>query len=626
MGKKYCRICGRECRKSNREFLCEKHYRQYKIYGYTLDENPRNEYDLNEIREEGNRIFIKLYDEFQEELEDEIVIDKEDYESIKHIRWDKSFDCIKGIYNDKVVMLDNYIMYTKNPIRHIDGNIYNCRKKNLKEIIPVVKTKKVDKRKRGKITIETLGGSTTGVTGSSWIISYDGSDNMRKSILIECGLIQGGTPIEDYNANKQLVDYVPASSISTVITSHTHLDHIGNLPALIQKGFNGTVIMTEPQRALAHAMLLDGVFVHTKNVKELNKKGKHYQPLYTEADVYLLMDRVKVASDSETIKIDDNLSIRYVNNSHCIGAKQIEIFIKKPSGHICKILYTGDMGSIENFEFNHFIDKTEYVKNCDIMISESTYGGSKRGFSNKEAKEEREDLYRTIKEAIDNKQDVIIPSFSFSRSQLLMTMLYNAFKDYSKPFEVVVDSKLTGSINGVYSEILEGEDRLLWKDVMGWNRFKFTKEFKDTQMLATKQDGIPRIVIASSGFSEAGRVRYWLQQKISNPKTTVLFVGYTGSNTLSDKLLNQKSPVFNIDGVECIRKCKFKYYRTFSSHIQQQELIYYFKQINAGKIILHHGDEESRHELIQKATKELRKIGKTTKIICCGKGCDTFIL
>ena len=38
------------------------------------------------------------------------------------------------------------------------------------------------------------------------------------------------------------------------------------------------------------------------------------------------------------------------------------------------------------------------------------------------------------------------------------------------------------------------------------------------------------------------------------------------------------------------------------------------------------GDENAKNELKQVATKELREIGKTTKIVVVGKGCDTFTI
>ena len=43
------------------------------------------------------------------------------------------------------------------------------------------------------------------------------------------------------------------------------------------------------------------------------------------------------------------------------------------------------------------------------------------------------------------------------------------------------------------------------------------------------------------------------------------------------------------------------------------------KQINTNHIVLHHGDEESKKALRDKAIEELRAINKTTKITCAFK-------
>lgn len=108
---------------------------------------------------------------------------------------------------------------------------------------------------------------------------------------------------------------------------------------------------------------------------------------------------------------------------------------------------------------------------------------------------------------------------------------------------------------------------------------------------------------------------------------TICFVGYSGVGTLADKIRNSKNPNITIDGIDCYRKCEIKTYSTFSSHIQQNELIDYFKQISIGsKIILHHGSKEAKYELKERATEELRKIGKTTKIVVADKGCDSFVI
>ena len=57
---------------------------------------------------------------------------------------------------------------------------------------------------KGKIRVRFIGKNSTDVTGSCTVIEY--SD---KKILIECGLYQGGTDLEQYNINKTPITAIP---------------------------------------------------------------------------------------------------------------------------------------------------------------------------------------------------------------------------------------------------------------------------------------------------------------------------------------------------------------------------------------------------------------------------------
>lgn len=57
---KFCKVCGRE--HTLNTDLCSKHYNQFKRFGKCLDSNPRNQYDLNEIRIKDNYGEIDTYD------------------------------------------------------------------------------------------------------------------------------------------------------------------------------------------------------------------------------------------------------------------------------------------------------------------------------------------------------------------------------------------------------------------------------------------------------------------------------------------------------------------------------------------------------------------------------------
>lgn len=628
MNKYYCSVCGREIPKHFRKGLCQKHFDQMKTYGEFLDYAQRCETDVNEIVEYDDYAEIILYDLLFDPLEKGVIIDKEDINKVKFYCWNKKNGCVVGNQFGKHVLLPNIILDTNEKVEYINGDYLDCRKENLKIIERTVKIKKVDKRKKGKVEITSLGTSTIDVTGSCWMIEYDKSNGQRGCILLENGISQGGTIVEDYNANKRMADYIPYERVEFMLYSHIHGDHFLLSPAGISRGFNGRVLMTEEQKMIGEKLLLDGTFIHNKNIEDMHKMNRKVEHLFTESDTYLFLNKVDIIEKYNWIKLNEEVEVRYVNNSHVLGAVQIEIKIRKPSNHIVKILYTGDMGSKLNLEFQPFLVENEIVKKADIMICESTYGSNSRSFNKQKCIEERKDLMNTIKDVINRKARCLIPSFSFGRSQTLMVMLYEEFKDV-KDLDCVfiVDSRLTNEINSAYREVLKGEDRVYWEEVLAWDKFKFIDNYKNTVEIANKNDGIPKIIISSSGFMEAGHVREWCKHILGNKNDVICFVGYNGKGTLADKIINQKDDNISFDGVHCVRRCKIKQYGTFSSHIQQQELIDYFKEISIGnKILLHHGNMEAREELKREATRQLRQIGKSVKIVVVGKGCDTFTL
>lgn len=222
MDKKYCKVCGREGK--TYDGLCRKHANQMLTYNMTLDENRRCEDDPNELTVMDNCVLITLYDDMQEEVKEKAIVDSEDLDLIKGIRWNTMRQCIATKVNGDIVMLQNYILNTTDKVEFINNNHMDFRKENLKVISKEVKDKKIDKRRKGKIDIVGYGASVTQVTSSSWGIFYDDTKLQRRNMcLIECGLAQGGTINEDYNLNKNIVDSIPFDRCGFMLFSHCHL-------------------------------------------------------------------------------------------------------------------------------------------------------------------------------------------------------------------------------------------------------------------------------------------------------------------------------------------------------------------------------------------------------------------
>lgn len=595
---KYCKCCGRSDRKIIKD-MCPRHKLQYEEYSYFLDNNSKDEYDTNEVIEYKDHAEIVLYDNLFNELDEKIIIDLESVNTIKGIIWKKQGKHIVGIANQYSYDLPNLIMDTDEKIEYLDGNIYNNRKSNL----DIVKTKKFkhhfasNKKYKNKIIITSIGGSTEDVTGSCIAIEYPLDNGYRDLVLIECGAIQTNRIQEDYISNKKMIDGIPFNLASNIFICHSHSDHIGNLAAGVTRGFNGNIITTYENEQIMKPMLVDTAFIHNRNVMSMNNKGKKYEILYDESDTYTLLSKIRTYSIDEIHKVNSNLSFRFTNNNHCIGALQLELFIKKPSGRIVKLYYSSDLGSRLNQKYRPYSEERKDVSKANIGIFESTYGESNRGFTKNDADLEAKALIDKIKEVTYRGNRVLIPSFALDRSQSIMDFLYENFKDDDKfkNVKVIVDSRLLNEINNVYRNILQGEKLDRFNEVMSWKNFVFVSEYKKTEILAMDKD-CPSVTISSSGMMSAGHVLTYAKSILPNKKDCICFVGYNSPTTLGGKV-QQGAKSVTIDNKSVPIRCEIQIYKTFTGHIQRQEIIQYMKNINCDKIYLHHGSQLAKETM-----------------------------
>ena len=475
-------------------------------------------------------------------------------------------------------------------------------------------------KKDNDIVVSFIGGSSEGVTGSCVSVSYPKKDKDKGLILIEMGLVQGGnTILAEYNDNKKILENIPMKEAEYVFIAHSHQDHEGNLPALIPNGFKGRIIMTYENLEISKKLLPDTAYIHKKNIEALQSKGKKTKPLYTEPNAYEILNMVDTYSIGEMHKLNEYISFRFRNNSHVVGATQLELFIKKPNGVIKKILYTSDLGSPTNKKLQPFLKDNEIVTTANLAIFESTYGSSDRSFTEKEAIAERIELEKYITQFVKEGNRVFIPCFSYGRCQSQMVFMYEHFKDkeWFKEIPVLVDSKLANEINSVYSRILTGEDKKYFDEVMSWKNFKFIKDYNGT--IASLSKRFPCVVLSSSGMISAGHSVLYAKSFLSCSKDAILFCGFCSPNTIGYKILDENQKTVTIEKSTILKRCFVHKFTTFTSHAQQSDLVNYMKQINVDSVVLHHGDKEAKEELKKKATEELRKIGKTTPISCAYK-------
>src|ERR1700690_1359832 len=126
--------------------------------------------------------------------------------------------------------------------------------------------------------IQFFGAART-VTGSKHLLHLPSG----KKLLLDCGFFQGSG--KDTDSMNREFPFDP-SEISYLILSHAHIDHSGNIPNLVKKGFKGKIFCTPPTFELCTVMLADSAHIQESDIRFLNKKREHLglpkiPPLYS---------------------------------------------------------------------------------------------------------------------------------------------------------------------------------------------------------------------------------------------------------------------------------------------------------------------------------------------------------
>src|SRR5262245_5141102 len=129
-------------------------------------------------------------------------------------------------------------------------------------------------------------GAARTVTGSRHHIRFG-----ERRGLFDCGLYQCRREEAD-QVNRTFV-FEPRD-LDAVVLSHAHLDHTGNLPTLVGRGFAGAIHSTGATAELSTFMLADSAHLMAKDVEYLSRHphGRAARaPLYAPEVVTTTMRR-----------------------------------------------------------------------------------------------------------------------------------------------------------------------------------------------------------------------------------------------------------------------------------------------------------------------------------------------
>jgi metallo-beta-lactamase family protein len=444
-------------------------------------------------------------------------------------------------------------------------------------------------------------GAAREVTGSKHLITTD----LGKRILLDCGMFQG-KGLETDGMNRKLGFNSP--EIDHIILTHAHIDHAGLIPYVYKLGFRGSVVCTNATRDLCAIMLADSGFIqehdtYTFNKRRISKGLPQVEPIYTQADAVACMSLFIGVPNDMKFRIDDNIKVKFTNTGHMLGSGVANIQIIE-NGQIKRIAYTGDIGR----PVNRILAPPQPFPQADILITESTYGDR----LHQETEVAEDELLNIVVETCVNKRGkLIIPAFSVGRTQEVVYSLNNFFNRNRLPkIDIFVDSPLAVNATTVFRmhpECFNKDFHQLMEtdpDPFGFNSLFYITRVEDSKKLNDIKK--PCVIISASGMMEAGRIKHHLANNISDPKNTILVVGYCAPTTLGARIVRGDKEV-SIHGTVYKVKAEVKIIESFSGHGDYQEMIAFLNcQDKAAleKIFIVHGEYNTQKNYVTTLRKE----------------------
>jgi metallo-beta-lactamase family protein len=437
-------------------------------------------------------------------------------------------------------------------------------------------------------------GAAGEVTGSLYVLRTG-----THTVLLECGLIQGGDQNEERNREPFPVDI---AEIDAVILSHAHIDHSGRIPRLVKQGYSGPIYAHDATRALCEIMLPDSGYLNEKEAEWENRKRRRkglgpVQPLYTLEDGEKCLEQFRSAGYGEPVDIVPDLTLTFHDAGHILGSAILQLDYAGQSG-ARRLVFSGDLG----FRDAPVMNAAKRLSAADAVLMESTYG-DRLHRPVEETLRELTDVFRSARAAQGN---ILIPAFTVGRTQDLLHLMVENYENWQlDKWHIFLDSPMAIEATKVYSQYRHLFDTRLFganSALPELPNLYQTRTPEESMAINEIESGA--IVIAGSGMCSGGRILHHLRRNVWRPQCHLVIVGYQAYGTLGRRL---------VDGAETIKlwgedyrvRIRIHTIGGLSAHADQQDLMEWYGAFEGRPpVYLVHGEGRAQQPLAKRLREE----------------------
>ncbi|KAK7310126.1 hypothetical protein RJT34_07420 [Clitoria ternatea] len=406
----------------------------------------------------------------------------------------------------------------------------------------------------------------------------------NKRIMFDCGMHMGHldrhrypnfaliSPNRDFN-----------STLSCIIITHFHLDHVGALAYFTEVcGYSGPVYMTYPTKALTPLMLED-------YRRMMDRQGE--EELFTSGHIAECMKKVIAVDLRQTVQVDEDLQIRAYYAGHVIGAA---MFYAKVGD--TEMVYTGDYNMTPDRHLGAAqIDRLR----LDLLITESTYATTIR--DSKYARER--EFLQAVHKCVSNGGKVLIPTFALGRAQELCILLDDYWERMNLKVPIYFSAGLTLQANMYYKMLISWTSQKIKDTYSKHNAFDFKNVDKFERSMIHAPG--PCVLFATPGMIVGGFSLEVFKHWAPSENNLVTLPGYCVAGTVGHKLMSGKPTKIDLDpNTQVDVRCQV-HQLAFSPHTDSKGIMDLVKFLSPKNVMLVHGEKPKMMSLKEKIHSEL---------------------
>jgi uncharacterized protein len=433
------------------------------------------------------------------------------------------------------------------------------------------------------VTIKTLGSFQE--VGRSCLLV----ETAESKVLLDCGIHPGSRNSWDAYPRLDWADVSPGD-IDAIVISHSHLDHMGFLPAMYKYGYSGPVYCTEPTLPLM--TLLQNDFVKIAQIE-----GGRL--IYEQKDIRDVIQHAITLPYGMVTDISPDIKLVFNNAGHILGSATVHLHIGEGAHNI---VYTGDYkyGRTQLFD-----SATWNYPRVETLITESTYGAKEDIMPVRE--EVEMNFVNAINGTLRQGGKVLIPIPAVGRAQEILLVIDQYMKSkllVEAPVFIEGMISEATAIHVSYAEYLSRELRAKILDE-GVNPFK-SEYFTEVEHPSDREEAYregPAIIMATSGMLEGGPVLDYFEHIAPSEKNKILFVSYQVQGTIGRRVLDggsqaslmEQNGKINIVDV----KCAVQKVEGFSGHSDYNQIIRFVGKVRPKLqlVLVNHGEKRKTENL-----------------------------